>query len=89
MCAVTDGIGVGVRAGCSTCRLTSWLANQRLSSILGLTLRALHHRKLSGNSWILAWCNALRDSRVNREVNSNLHVEQLALSGVVVRVLDS
>jgi len=33
------------------------------------------------NSWILAWCNALRDnSRVNREVNSNLHVEQLALN---------
>jgi len=37
-----------VRAGCSTRRLTSWLAKQRLSSILGLTLRALHHRKLSG-----------------------------------------
>jgi len=37
-----------LRAGCSTRRLTSWLANQRLSSILGLTLRALHHRKLSG-----------------------------------------
>jgi len=31
--------------------------------------------------WILAWCNALRDdSRVNREVNSNLRVEQPALS---------
>ena len=37
------------------------------------------------NSWILAWCNALRDnSRVNREVNSNLRVEQPALKDLEI-----
>ena len=31
------------------------------------------------NSWILAWYNALRDNS-NREVTSNLHMEQQALT---------
>ena len=40
------------------------------------------------NSWILAWCNALRDnSRVNREVYSNLHMEQPALTVVPVHIM--
>jgi len=63
------------RAGCSTRRLTSWLANQRLSSILGLTLHALHHKI----KWLTRgfWRGATR-----YEITLELTVEQPALNEV-------
>jgi len=45
-------------AGCSTHRLTSWLANQRITSSLALTLHVSHHKKLT-SSYVTLQVNSL------------------------------
>jgi len=69
------------RTSCSSGRCSSSLiAASQVMGVIDLLLWTAEYQKKK-NSWILAWCNALWDnSRVNREVNSNLRVEQPALS---------